>query len=241
MDKLLSRKLECCRSELVELNKLIGTAACAFILDFEQPKDWLGRNWLSSFKRRSSVIFSSSQVEVLFARSRSSMTQLDPDLVKSCQNKIHIWLADKSLKQQQLKCELLKELGYCKQISVSFMLPNFDGLKGCYSFFYDVNYELTDEQRIKLINEHMTQIEMTGSHIASEGEMSGPFQDYRIIKPSTVSIIQHLAEGYSRKDLSDIHFMSARGVDYHIEKAKLTLDAKNTSHLIHVAHKVKLI
>ncbi|WOT04731.1 helix-turn-helix transcriptional regulator [Shewanella youngdeokensis] len=169
------------------------------------------------------------------------MTKLDPDLIKSTQSVIHIWLSDVSLRQQKMKSELLNELGYCKQISVSFSLPNFDYLKGFYSFFYRLDCPLTDAERTQLLNNKMTHIQMLGSHIASESLLTGPFEDYSILKPSTVSIIKHLAEGYSRKELSDIHYMSARGVDYHIEKAKVTLDAKNTSHLIHIAHQIKLI
>ncbi|GIU48470.1 helix-turn-helix transcriptional regulator [Shewanella sp. KT0246] len=234
-------KLNYFKYKINQLAAHIGAVDYAFFFDFKEPENWLGNNWLNSFKSRKSLIFSSAKLELLFCRSRSSMTKLDPDLVKSLNKDHHIWLLEKKLKQQQIKQNLLKEFSYSKQISVSFNLHNFDYLTGGISFFYEGDCHLTDIQRLELINDFITEIESLGAQIAYSRLLISPFEDYQILKPSTISIIQHLSQGCSRSKLSDIHYMSARGVDYHIEKAKLLLEAKNTSHLIHIAHRTMLI
>ncbi|QIZ76262.1 helix-turn-helix transcriptional regulator [Ferrimonas lipolytica] len=241
MDQQQLAKMEHCRSKLVELTQRLGAVESAFIIDFAEPNERLGKSWLKSFKSRDSILFSSAKVSYLFERSRSSMTRLDPDLVKASNKDKHVWLEDKNLKQQQSKLSIIKELGFSKQLSVTFPLQNWQGLKGCYSLFYALDCPMTDEQRFARMDELMADIKMVGTHIVSERVLTGPFEDYQLFKPSTISIIKHLAEGRSRKDLSDIHYMSARGVDYHIEKAKIVLEAQNTSHLVHVAHQMMLI
>jgi DNA-binding CsgD family transcriptional regulator len=232
---------QCCRQTLNTMAQKVGAVDAAFVIDFDQPQTWLGRHWLSGIKNRSSLLYTSAQVEHISYLSRHGMNNVDQNVLKTVQRPIHVWTTNSSSKIDSLKADLLKQHGYSKQISISYSLSNLIDLKGIFNFFYPLDCELSENELINNIQHALVDLGVVGSYIVSERILLSPFEDYHMLKPATVSIVRNLAKGCSRSELSERHFMTARGVDYHIEKAKVMLGAKNTSHLVYVANKMLLL
>lgn len=241
MDKLKAKKTEFCRVQLKKAAASLGAKDAAFVVDFVDPERWLGKHWFSGFKARNSMLFTSPAVDYLFSRSRSCMTGLDPDVVKSSKKSMHVWLTDKTLRQQQTKSKILLELGYRQQVSLALPLPDHNGLSARFSLFFDTEVAMSNLFGLETLGQPMDEIRMISEYISSQRILASPLEDYQLFKPATVSVIRQLAEGGSRRELSERHCMSGRGVDYHIEKAKFALGAKNTTELVHLSNKMLLI
>lgn len=241
MDEQLKVRMEPCQINLKSLAEHVGAEEAVFFFDFIEPENWLGKHWLSGIKQRNSLIYSSSQIKYLVSRQRSCLTKMNPDILKSAQKPIHIWKDKNSANQQSLRENLLQGKGYSSTISVSFPLAKSHYLRGCFNFFYHRENSESDIHRIKDLQGAMFDMQMLSGFAVSEKMLASPFEDYKIFKPSTLSIIRHVAEGYSRKEISDIHYMSERGIDYHIDKVRLVLGAKNTLQLVHIAHNMMLV
>lgn len=233
--------IQCCRQMLKTIANKIGAVDAVFFIDFTQPQTWLGRHWLSGIKKRNSLLYTSPQVEHITCLSRHSMNHIDHNILKSIQKPMHVWTTNSSPRIDSVKSDLLNKHGYSKQISVSYLLSNSHELKGIFNFFYPLDCGLSDVDLINNLQNVLNDLGVVGSYIVSERILLSPFEDYHMLKPATVSIVRDLARGCSRSELSELHFMTARGVDYHIEKAKVILGAKNTSHLVHVANKMILL
>lgn len=230
-----------CKANLDLLAQKVGAIDAAFLLDFTKPSTWLGKHWLDGIKLRQSLLYSSPEVEFLLSKSRSCMTKLDKDIINAVEKPMHVWFVTPNTKQQLRNSDTLRTLGFGKQISISVPLFSTELLQGSFSFFYEDGDGATDVERMEKLHENTIELQLFATKIASSRILISPMEDYQIFKPATVNIIRDIAHGYSRHELSSRHYMTVRGVDYHVEKAKLAFGAKNSSHLVHMAHELLLV
>jgi DNA-binding CsgD family transcriptional regulator len=223
-------------SILKSLSVSIGAVDALFHIDLDKPEIWLGNSWLKCLKQRQSIFFTSDNLEDTFQRYRILLKSADSDLSKCINRQLYSWSAVGTA-----PAKMIKEGGYKKVVSLSLPLSSSTELCGRFLFFYD-NYsgqcELDISQSIaNVINE----MSIYQSAVGSSKLIVSPLEDYGMLKKSTISIIRNLAQGCSRTELSDIHYMTTRGIDYHLERAKCLLGAKNTHHLVHKSQKLLLL
>ncbi|MGS0681959.1 response regulator transcription factor [Shewanella sp. 125m-7] len=55
------------------------------------------------------------------------------------------------------------------------------------------------------------------------------------------AVLELVAKGYSRTEISKTLFLTERGVDYHVNKLKTLLNARNNAHLIRESFRLKIL
>ncbi|QIZ78330.1 hypothetical protein [Ferrimonas lipolytica] len=223
-----------------QLNTIIqraGACDAAFLLDFSEPEFWLGKGWLKGIKNRKSLLYTSPELERFMHRVRSELTKLDHDLMRSVERERYVWSPEATSFHGY--AQPYRE--YEKQITLSFELPGFPHVKAGCNLFFELGFCQDEASILSHINSIEKDLQILAINIASQRLLASPLEDYQLLKPATVGIIRDIANGLSRKQLSETHFMTSRGIDYHVEKAKLTLGAKNTSQLIHLSHQMLII
>ena len=68
-----------------------------------------------------------------------------------------------------------------------------------------------------------------------------PLIEMGVVSNKGKRILELLSEGYSRTQIGETLFLTERGVDYHVTKLKILLDAKNNAQLVANAFKYKII
>ncbi|QIZ77941.1 helix-turn-helix transcriptional regulator [Ferrimonas lipolytica] len=241
MDNKAKQKVKHCQSILKATTKKLAAEDIVFHFDFTNPQDWLGRRWMHGVKSRSSLMFSSEKLNHLVTKMRKSMVTMNPDIIRATKNPVHVWSQNETLSANKFKTGLFNELGYEKQISIGFDSPKFSQLRSSFCVFYGSDCNMPETERLALLQNSMLDLELLSSHLSMLGVLNSPVEDYGLLKAPTVAVIRNVAKGYSRNQLSTIHSMSARGIDYHIEKARLTLGANNSASLVDKAHEMMLI
>jgi len=223
-------------SMLKSLAVSIGAIDALFHIDLAEPEVWLGKSWLKCLKRRESIFFTSHYLEDTFQRYRSRLKSADKELTKSVNKQLYNWPSSSTPSGR-----IIKENGYRTVVSVSISLPSCSELSGRFLFFFD-NYNEQCEFDIRQSVENvLNEMFVYQAAVSSSQLITSPLEDYGMLKKSTISIIRHLAQGCSRKELSNIHYMTPRGIDYHLERAKYLLGAKNMHHLVYKSQSLLLI
>ncbi len=221
---------------LKSLSVSIGAVDALFHIDLNKPDLWLGNSWHKCLKQRKSILFTSDDLEDTFHCYKGLLKTADTDLSKSITKQLYSWSSVGTA-----SAKLIKERGYKKVISLSLPLSFNSDLCGRFLFFYDNCIELNEFDIIQSIENVLSELCIYQSAVSSSAVMISPLEDYGMLKKSTISIIRNLAEGCSRAELSDIHYMTTRGIDYHLERAKCLLGAKNTHHLVLKSQKLLLL
>lgn len=68
-----------------------------------------------------------------------------------------------------------------------------------------------------------------------------PYRHSQVFKKTSVKILKLVAEGLSSYAIAKEVHLTERGVEYHLEKMRLRLNANNRANLIHKAHQLELI
>ncbi|WOT04858.1 helix-turn-helix transcriptional regulator [Shewanella youngdeokensis] len=225
---------------LKSLARDVGAEDAMFLMDFSCPDNWLGKTWVRSLKGRGSILYSSSKVGSVLSDCRRLLKSPDVDLLKTVSKPLHNWTTTANNRFIKLRTGLLLESGYKNVVSISLPLLSNDDISGRFVFFFDKYCEQSELDINQSINNMLDEIMVYQQAASALKVLPSPLEDYGLIKKSTVSIIKLLSEGYSRKEISELHYMSSRGIDYHIDKAKFLLGANNAYNLVHKAHRLLL-
>jgi DNA-binding CsgD family transcriptional regulator len=221
---------------LKSLSVSIGAVDALFHIDLNKPEVWLGNSWQKCLKQRKSILFTSDNLEDTFQCYKSLLKSADTDLSKCINKQFYSWSSIGTA-----SAKLIKERGYKKVVSLSLPLPSSSELCGRFLFFYDNYSEQCELDISQSVENVLNELFIYQSAVSSSNLIISPLEDYGMLKKSTISIIRNLAQGCSRTELSDIHYMTPRGIDYHLERAKCLLGAKNTHHLVHKSQKLLLL
>ncbi|WP_282109573.1 helix-turn-helix transcriptional regulator [Shewanella algicola] len=223
-------------STLKSLSVSIGAVDTLFHIDLDKPDIWLGKSWMKCLKQRNSIFYTSENLQDTFQCYKSLLKPMDSDLSKSVNKQLYSWTAAGST-----SAKMLKESGYKKVVSLSLPLSATSQLYGRYLFFFDDANNQSEQEICQSIENVVNEIYLYQSAAGSSKLILSPLEDYGMLKKSTIAIIRNLALGCSRAELSDIHYMTPRGIDYHLERAKCLLGAKNTHHLIYKSQSMLLL
>ncbi|MEZ9370857.1 response regulator transcription factor [Shewanella sp. 10N.286.51.B2] len=68
-----------------------------------------------------------------------------------------------------------------------------------------------------------------------------PISNFRILSPTCIEILSLIAQGCSSEEVGKQLYMSERGVNYHIDRARLILTARNRTNLVSKAYQNGLL
>lgn len=68
-----------------------------------------------------------------------------------------------------------------------------------------------------------------------------PISNFRVLSPTCVEILSLVAKGCSSEEVGKQLYMSERGVNYHLDRARLILTAKNRTNLVSKAYQSGLL
>lgn len=124
----------------------------------------------------------------------------------------------------------------------SLLLPEFER---CRVFFKGFSH-LDEAQLQQRLNQHGEQLlkplfqlgqRICQRHLAT----MNPLTNFAILSPTSVLILQQVAEGASSAEIAEQLNLTERGVNYHIDRAKDLLGARNRIHLISLAHRMNVL
>ncbi|QIZ75670.1 helix-turn-helix transcriptional regulator [Ferrimonas lipolytica] len=223
-------------SELKSLGLSVGAVDAMFQIDFNNPDSWLGKDWLKRLKLRGSLKFTSEALANGFDDYRNGLTTIDFDLCNTVRKEIHFWRCS-----NQHSGKMRESGGYSKMVSVTLPLPQCEELCGRFLFFFDRSCQQSSSEVRQSINNALNEMSFYQNAAKSSNLLKSPLQDYGMLKPASLSILRGLAQGYSRNELSDLHYMTPRGVDYHLERMKNLLGAKNIHSMLYKSTNLMLI
>lgn len=68
-----------------------------------------------------------------------------------------------------------------------------------------------------------------------------PLLNFKIISPRCIEIMQLIADGHTSAEVSKQLYLTERGINYHLDRAKELIGAKNRIHLISMGYKQSLL
>ncbi|USD36803.1 hypothetical protein [Ferrimonas sp. SCSIO 43195] len=232
----LNNQQEALSAMLKSLVTSVGAVDALFHIDLNKPEVWLGKSWLKCLKQRQSILFSSSRLEETFEGYRKRLKSMDIELSKSVRKDLYSWSSVNSHAAKRIR-----EGGYERVVSVSIPLATCSDLRGRFLYFYDGVSEQSEFEIRRSIENSLNEMIVYQTAVSASHLITSPLEDYGMLKSATISIIRHLSQGCSRTELSEVHHMTPRGIDYHLERAKCLLGAKNTHNLVHKSHSLLLI
>ncbi|WP_028111187.1 helix-turn-helix transcriptional regulator [Ferrimonas kyonanensis] len=79
------------------------------------------------------------------------------------------------------------------------------------------------------------------SMLEQNKQQFNPFRQLGAFNPTSLRVLELVAQGLPTKAIAKQIHLSERGVDYHLEALKQKLGANNRVHLIHLAHQFDLV
>lgn len=110
-------------------------------------------------------------------------------------------------------------------------------------FFH--GFSALDESKLQTAIDHFSRLDtfvhlcFRISHIYRQP--LSPMTNFAIISPLSVKVLKLAADGFSSQEIASQLHLSERGVNYHIDRSRELLGAKNRIHLISLAHRQGII
>lgn len=79
--------------------------------------------------------------------------------------------------------------------------------------------------------------DLTVKHI----EQINPLANFNVLSPTCIKILQMVADGDSSQEISQKLHLTERGINYHLDRARVVVGAKNRIHLISLAHRLGVL
>jgi len=228
--------------ELCERFKLDGIGYCIDFVDirrhFKNPTRSV--TLPKRIANRQAHFFSSSSVKHYFDCWFHRWMRKDDNLMNDLRLGTHLWHYPRDQYTTVSPLSDLNRFGYQHRLSIVLQCP--------ISNMYITRFALfcNDSSRAREILRNGEELRNNLEHFhfkavaRHRGEIN-PFFDLGIIKPKTGKVLQQISEGQSRNDISKACNLTCRGVDYHIDVLKSTLEANNIVSMVHKAQQLYLI
>ncbi|TKB53360.1 helix-turn-helix transcriptional regulator [Ferrimonas aestuarii] len=110
-------------------------------------------------------------------------------------------------------------------------------------FFH--GFSALDESKLQTAIDHFSRLD-TFVHLSFRishiyRQPLSPMTNFAIISPLSVKVLKLAAYGFSSQEIASQLHLSERGVNYHIDRSRELLGAKNRIHLISLAHRQGII
>lgn len=238
------------RLPLVESEELQGLLSEFGITHFIYTVHFLEKRLVSGASRKQSKSFSyfdttSNQALKMYYISSGNevFTSLIADIIRNCFSKNPEFLCS-ALGDLYFPIEKDKPARFVKAVqrfkdrdinsAVYYQFPDPDNhCMGVFVLYSDSSssglYEQLASQKEKL----MLLLNKYHSLFYSAYSLKlNPWRNLNVISPVCCKVLQLLSEGLTTAQVAERLFLSRRGVDYHLDNAKVLLNASNRSHLI---------
>ncbi|GIU22376.1 helix-turn-helix transcriptional regulator [Shewanella schlegeliana] len=171
-----------------------------------------------------------------FSKKDKGFATSSPSIRKS-QNP-YLWPSNSVPQRQQLTFEqLLHRHQIASRLTFYQPLKNHKNWLSMYNLFSPLpNEEIS--QRLARDGEKLKQLLLEFADTFNSLALSAinPLINFRVLSPTCIQILELVAQGYSSEDIAKQIFMSERGVNYHLDRARIVLDAKNRTNLVSKAY-----
>ncbi|MGS0681298.1 response regulator transcription factor [Shewanella sp. 125m-7] len=150
----------------------------------------------------------------------------------------YLWPSNSVPQRQQANFEqLLNRYQIASRLTFYLPLKNQKSWLGMYNLFSPLSYEEISS-RLTRDGENFEQllVEFADTFNSLALKSINPLINFRVLSPTCIQILDLVAQGYSSEEIAKQIFMSERGVNYHLDRARTTLDAKNRTNLVSKAY-----
>ncbi|QFT13092.1 response regulator transcription factor [Vibrio sp. THAF190c] len=183
------------------------------------------------------IHFSDHNVKNCFTVFKSKFAESDPDFLELGKLKKTITFkvfdsGEPLSKKRKQWLEVMSHHGYQSRGVSIFNIESCKPLLGVFVFFSDktsMELEATlsrAEQFPRLVSD------LANNLMNPLNSDHNPWVALKAISGNSHLILQHLSEGIDTVQIAEMMHMSERGVNYHIERMKALLQAKNRTHLV---------
>ena len=230
--------------ELDKLAKELGFLSGLYFVDFEPGLFTLEskRGIQGGYRKLNMVIHSDNTVKQYCDEYWKRHVAQDPYFLHSKKSDYYLWPYESGHHPQPKILNMMQNFGYRSKLSICFPLYCNKSIKGWFVLLSDrdelsntnwfFNHQTLIERRLKEF--HLEAIDMCYADIF-------PYQDLGVVSKKGRCVLSLIAEGYTRTEVSEMLYMSERGVDYHIDKLKLTFECSNVTSLIAKSVRFKVI
>lgn len=167
---------------------------------------------------------------------------VDPYFILSKKSDFYIWPYETGGYRGETILKMMKEYKFNSKMTLNFPLYNTPNIKGCFVLLSSYSEEMlrnTMADRNKEVIRRLKEFHMQA--IDECAEWIFPYEELGIVSNKSRLILQLISEGYTRAKVSEKLYISERGVDYHIDKLKMSLNCSNVTSLIGKAIRLKII
>lgn len=154
-----------------------------------------------------------------------------------CESELLIWpLSNVNLRYQQAVKQQLQRLNAQSRFSYTINLHNnHSGFIKGFSTCNEIALADTLQQESSWIKPILKQFccELTQEHMNT----LNPITNYAVLSKPCIEILKLTADGASSREIAEKLHITERGVNYHIDRARDLLGARNRIHLISLAHR----
>lgn len=119
-------------------------------------------------------------------------------------------------------------------LTISIKCSIFNGLCGRFTIILDEKGKADQLQKeVEMIHAYLTQVQQ--EIIIKYSNIINPLIDYNILTTVSSGVLELVAKGFAREDISKKLFISHRGVDYHVNALKQVFGAKSLANLVYLA------
>ncbi|WP_299801960.1 response regulator transcription factor [uncultured Shewanella sp.] len=150
----------------------------------------------------------------------------------------YLWPSNSVPQRQQMTFEqLLHRYEIASRLTFYQPLKNPKGWLGMFNLFStlpneEINQHLTSDG--KELEQVLVEFADTFNSLALKS--INPLINFRVLSPTCIQILELVAQGHSSDEIAKQIFMSERGVNYHLDRARSILEAKNRTNLISKAY-----
>ncbi|GIU08699.1 MULTISPECIES: LuxR C-terminal-related transcriptional regulator [unclassified Shewanella] len=238
---------KCIFKPCLELNDLaneLGFLAAIYFVDLE-PGTFCTeskRGVQGGYKKLNVVVHSDQIVKQYCDEYWRKYVKEDPYFLQSKKLHSYLWPYETGHLPQPKILQMMQVFGYRSKLSICFPLYSNNSVRGWFILLSDrtelenkewyLRFQSQIERRLKEF--HLEAIDLCSEQVF-------PYQELGVVTKKGRSVLSLIAEGYTRTQVSEMLFMSERGVDYHIDKLKLTFDCSNVTSLIAKSVRLKVI
>ncbi|WP_299788634.1 hypothetical protein [uncultured Shewanella sp.] len=220
----------------------LGVADICYCYDINSPDDWRcrikdGGRMMKLFEKRRQLFASSAKALNLWQKKRFYYSKMTEEVTRVFSHPVYVWPKSKMPTRLQL---CIEQSGVVSLVTITVPCRFSPELSGRFMLLLESQQQLEAlQEHLEDIENHLTELQM--KIVINYGDKINPLVDYNIVTPVSALILNYLAAGEDREEVSQKLKLTMRGVDYHIGLLKQVLGARTIAQLIYRAGQCRLV